>query len=179
MPGKTVYIVLFRGVGGKTQLPVRQLRAVLEGAGFDHVSTYINSGNAVLSSVLGAHGATETIARIVGDTMAFDKAIILRTREEWAELIAANPYPEAIEKPTTLHAFALAEAPAKSDVEALAHKATGTERFTVKGRALYLHAPDGLGQSKFAPKIETTLKVAMTARNWRTVLALAQMAEAV
>lgn len=179
MSSDTVYIVLFRGVGGKTQLPVRHLKAVLETAGFAEVSTYINSGNAVASSSLGAEEATATIARAVREAMAFDKEVILRTREEWAGLIAGNPYAEAVANPTTLHAFVLAEPPAKSAIGALAQKATGTERFTVKGRVLYLHAPDGLGRSTFAPKIETTLKVAMTARNWRTVLALARMAEAI
>lgn len=61
---------------------------------------------------------------------------------------------------------------------ALQEKATGTERFVVKGRVLYLHTPDGMGRSLFAPKIEPTLKVPMTARNWRTALALRRMVEA-
>jgi len=52
MKAETAYIVLFRGVGGATQLPVARLREVLPEAGFHNVSTYINSGNAVLSSRL-------------------------------------------------------------------------------------------------------------------------------
>ena len=46
----TVYIILFRGVGGATQLPTKPLREALTAAGFKDVATYINSGNAVLSS---------------------------------------------------------------------------------------------------------------------------------
>ena len=42
----TVYILLFRGVGGATQLPTAPLREALTGAGFENVATYINSGNA-------------------------------------------------------------------------------------------------------------------------------------
>ena len=49
---KTAYILLFRGVGGATQLPVAPLRDALTGAGFENVATYINSGNAVLRSHL-------------------------------------------------------------------------------------------------------------------------------
>lgn len=52
MSEKTVYIVLFRGVGGKTQLPVGPLREALSQAGFENVATYINSGNAVVKSAL-------------------------------------------------------------------------------------------------------------------------------
>ncbi|TIT58732.1 MAG: DUF1697 domain-containing protein, partial [Mesorhizobium sp.] len=41
---------------------------------------------------------------------------------------------------------------------------------------LYLHAPEGLGKSVFANLIPRTLKVPGTARNWRSVLALVEMA---
>jgi uncharacterized protein (DUF1697 family) len=35
----TVYLILFRGVGGKTQLPVKVLREKLMAAGFENVAT--------------------------------------------------------------------------------------------------------------------------------------------
>ncbi len=44
---RAVYILLFRGAGGATQLTVAPLREALTGAGFENVATYINSGNAV------------------------------------------------------------------------------------------------------------------------------------
>lgn len=178
MRRETVYIALFRGVGGKTQLPVKQLKAVLEEAGFARVATYINSGNAVFVSDLAAEAAAGRVAAAVGGRLSFTKKVILRDRGEWTALIAGNPFPEAVGEPTTLHAFALESAPEPAAVAALREKATGTERFVVDGRTLYLHAPDGLGRSKFLPRIETTLNVGMTARNWRTVLALHELAEA-
>ena len=46
----TIYILLFRGVGGATQLPTAPLREKLTEAGFRNVATYINSGNAILAS---------------------------------------------------------------------------------------------------------------------------------
>jgi uncharacterized protein (DUF1697 family) len=179
MSGETAYIVLFRGVGGATQLPVKRLREVLGEAGFGNVSTYINSGNAVLSSELSAETVAREVAAAVREKMDFAKSVIIRSRDEWADLIAQNPYPEVVSEPTKLHAYALEEAPDPAAVEALQAKATGTERFTVKGRTLYLHTPDGMGRSLFVPKIEPTLRVAMTARNWRTVLALRDMVEAI
>jgi uncharacterized protein (DUF1697 family) len=179
MSGETAYIVLFRGVGGATQLPVKRLREVLGEAGFTDVSTYINSGNAVLSSPLAAGAVAREVAAVVREKMGFEKSVLVCSRAEWAELIAQNPYPEVVDEPTKLHAYALEEAPDPEAVSALQAKATGTERFVVRGRTLYLHTPDGMGRSLFVPKIEPTLKVAMTARNWRTVLALRDMAEAI
>ena len=168
MSEETAYIVLFRGVGGATQLPVKRLREVLSEAGFNNVSTYINSGNAVLSSPLAEGEVVERVAAVVREKMNFEKSVLVRSRADWSELIANNPYPEVVAEPTKLHAYALERSP---DPDA--------ERFVVTGRALYLYTPDGMGRSLFAPKIEPTLKVPMTARNWRTVLALRDLAEAI
>ena len=49
---RTVYLLLFRGVGGKTQLPTQRLREKLAAAGFENVATYINSGNSIVRSRL-------------------------------------------------------------------------------------------------------------------------------
>jgi len=40
----------------------------------------------------------------------------------------------------------------------------------------YLHAPDGIGRSKLAARIERLLGVDATARNWRTVTKVFEMA---
>jgi uncharacterized protein (DUF1697 family) len=46
------YLVLLRGinVGGKNKVPMAPLRALLEELGYSNVSTYIASGNVILSS---------------------------------------------------------------------------------------------------------------------------------
>jgi Protein of unknown function (DUF1697) len=45
-PTKTAYVLLFRGVGGATQLPTAPLREALTGAGFENVATYSEKGRA-------------------------------------------------------------------------------------------------------------------------------------
>jgi uncharacterized protein (DUF1697 family) len=91
-------------------------------------------------------------------------------------LVSENPYPEAAADHTKLHAYALEREPTAEEVARLAEKCTGPERFEVKGDVLYLSAPDGLGKSVFANLIPRVLKVPGTARNWRSVLALQEMA---
>ena len=171
----SAYVILFRGVGGATQLPVKQLRTVLAERGFGHVSTYINSGNAVLSSELDEPGVAERVAAIVHKEMGFEKHVLVRSHKDWQGAISGNPFPDAVAEPTKLHLYALEREPDPEAIQKLTEKATGTERFVVHGRFLYLHTPDGMGRSLFALKIEPTLKLAGTARNWRTVLALDEM----
>lgn len=175
----TVYIILFRGVGGATQLPTKPLREALAAAGFRDVATYINSGNAILSSRKGAAGVTADVAKIAKKEFGFDKAIHVVTREEWAKLIDNNPFPGAVSTPKFLHAAVLAEKPEKGKVEALRGYARAGEGIEVVGGVAYLHTPGGFGTSKLAEKFDKGIGVPNTARNWNTVIALAKMAGAV
>src|SRR6185503_5016114 len=119
MPMKrTVYLILFRGVGGKTQLPTRVLREKLTEAGFENVATYINSGNAIVCSRMGRKQVIATIAALCRTRFNFDKAIFAPPLAEWDELIALNPFPRAAANaPTTVHAALLGGAPKAEDIE--------------------------------------------------------------
>ena len=90
-----VYIILFRGVGGKTQLPVKVLREKLAEAGFENVATYINSGNAIVRSRLNRKQIVATIAELCRTQFKFDKAIFAPTLDEWHDLITRNPFAKA------------------------------------------------------------------------------------
>ena len=175
----TVYIILFRGVGGATQLPVKPLREALTAAGFKDVATYINSGNAVLSSRKSAASVMTEVAKIAKKEFGFDKAVHVVSREEWAKLIENNPFPKAISTPKFLHAAILAETPEKAKVEALRALAKGGEGIEIVGKVAYLHTPEGFGTSKLAEKFDKGIGVPNTARNWNTVLALAKLAETI
>ena len=172
-----VFVVLFRGVGGKTQLPTKRLREALTAAGFRKVATYIATGNVVLVSDLQAEMVERRVAAIARAEFGFAKAVMALTRDEWRGLVARNPFPEAVDRPTTLHAFVLDSAPPREAVDRLVARASATERVVVEGRILYFHAPEGFGTSKLPPIIDRTLGVASTARNWNTVLKLVDMAD--
>lgn len=164
----SAYVVLFRGVGGATQLPTGPLRAALAEAGFDNVATYINSGNAVLTSDRPAREIAAEVAAICADRFGFRKDIHLRTREDWADLIARNPFPEAISVPASLHAAVLGSDPSPKMVAALQALAGG-DRLAVVDRVAYLHTPTGFGTSVLATRFDKEIGVPNTARNWNTV----------
>jgi uncharacterized protein (DUF1697 family) len=170
------FIVLFRGVGGKTQLPTKRLREALEEARFRNVATYIASGNAVLKSDLHADDVGARVSALVRQKFGFMKAVMVVSLSAWSRLITRNPFPEAVSEPTTLHVFVLETAPPRRRVEALLAKAAASERVAVSGRILYFHAPQGFGASKLPPVVDRTLGMASTARNWNTVAKLEQLA---
>src|SRR6185295_18827525 len=126
----TVYLILFRGVGGKTQLPVKVLFEKLTEAGFENVATYINSGNAIVRSRLSRKQVIATITELCRKHFDFDKAIFAPTLAEWDDLIARNPFPKAATNaPTTVHAVLLESAPKTKDVERIRALAVKGEDF--------------------------------------------------
>ncbi|MBO6719675.1 MAG: DUF1697 domain-containing protein [Rhizobiaceae bacterium] len=175
----TVYIILFRGVGGATQLPVKPLREKLTEAGLENVATYINSGNAVARSALPSDKVIAIVTEVCAREFGFDKAIYAPTLAEWRQLVGNNPFPDALDEPKFLHAAVLADEPDPANVEMVRGYAVDGEQISVVGQVAYLHTPHGFGRSKMAEQFDKRIGVANTARNWRTVLALRDLAEQV
>jgi uncharacterized protein (DUF1697 family) len=175
----TVFVALFSGinVGGNRIVKMAELKGFFEGLGFTDVATYVQSGNVVFRAKKGdAAALTQQLEAAFEKKWGFNSRIMVRDARWFERLVKDNPYPEVAGEPTKLHAYALEREPTADETKRLADKCTGPERFEIKGDVLYLHAPDGLGKSVFANLIPRTLKVPGTARNWRSVLALLDMA---
>lgn len=176
---RTVYLILFRGVGGNTQLPVKALREKLTEAGFEDVATYINSGNAIIRSRMNRKNIIAAISKLCRKHFNFDKAIFAPTLAEWDDAIARNPFPKAArEAPTTVHAVLLESAPKAANVARIRACAVRGEDFNVIKGVAYLHTPHGFGPSKMREKFDQWIGVTYTARNWNTVLKLAELGRA-
>ncbi len=174
------WIALFRGinVGGRNILPMNELTSLLLEQGCEDVRTYIQSGNVVLrSSIEEKQDLANRIATAVEKRCGFQVQILLLSNGEFQQAIDENPFPAAIDDPKTLHCFFLAELPDAPDLTALTDLKLADEEFVLTGRMFYLHAPKGIGRSKLAQRAERLLGVPATARNWRTVCKIAEMAQ--
>jgi uncharacterized protein (DUF1697 family) len=173
------WVALFRGinVGGHNVVPMQELARLLTALGLRDVSTYIQSGNVVFAAAGSAALLSRRISAAVARECGFEPQLLLLPARELARAIERNPFPEAQASPQFLHLWFLASRPAKAADRALAPLLTAGERFVLDGRVLYLHAPAGIGGSKFAARAERALAVAGTARNWRTVTALYHMTQ--
>lgn len=168
-------LLLLRGVNvsGANRLPMPEFRALLEELGLTSVETHLQSGNAVFEDP-GVSDLQSKLTTAMRQRFGFAPALFFLEAATHAEIVAACPYKtEGAADPTSVHVWYLAAA-AKPDLGAL--KGQGeTERFALTDRALYLHAPDGLGRSAFAARLERALGVSCTARNWRSVQAIAAL----
>jgi uncharacterized protein (DUF1697 family) len=175
----TTYIALFRGINvvGRHMVPMKELKRLFERNACVDVQTYIQSGNVILRSPADAAGLAKRLTAAVSKSHGFEPRVLLLTRDEIERAATGNPFPEGVENPKSLHLFFLAETPKKPDWKTFEAIKTRSERFELKGRILYLYTPDGFGTSKLAGRVERLLGVEATARNWRTVTTLLEMAK--
>ncbi len=179
-------VALLRGinVGGHNKLAMADLRASLTQAGFADVETYIQSGNVAFT--IGAetgHGSFEQrISAVIAEDFGYDLPVVVRTAAQIAAAVEANPFPDAVAVPKWLLVFFCDVQPSRDAVAAFDHSAFLPDRFAlgVTGTELYVAYDDGVHSSKLDNKvIERHLGVTTTARNWSTVVRLAEMAEGV
>ena len=91
------YIALLRAVnvGGTGKLPMAELKAMCVDEGFADVQTYIASGNVVFSTRLSAARAKTALERRLQEHAGKPVGAIIRTAEEMAAVLKANPFPKA------------------------------------------------------------------------------------
>lgn len=184
------HIALLRGinVGGRNKVAMADLREIAAALGHTGVVTYIQSGNMVLTSKETDTAAmADALAGAIEDRLGLRPGVVVLSRAELAEVIAANPYPQE-SSPKCLHAVFRREAWTAQDTErvAAAVAAAGAkgsrDEATVAGHTLYLRTPDGLGRSELAAQLSRSGGALAagpggTARNWATVTRLMELAE--
>ncbi|MFV2113571.1 DUF1697 domain-containing protein [Micromonospora sp. LOL_025] len=173
------WVALLRGVNvGGAKVAMADLRRLVTGLGHDDVRTYLQSGNVVFgSTVRDADALARGIERAIADELGLTVPVLVRSGRELAAVAGGNPYADREDDPTRLLVVFLATAPGRSAVDALAVPGGENLAFTVAGRDVYLHYPDGgYGRSKFTNNhLEKKLGVVATTRNWRSVRTLAEM----
>jgi uncharacterized protein (DUF1697 family) len=182
-PKPSSYLALLRGinVGGKNLLPMPSLAAIFTAIGCAAVQTYIQSGNILFTATPAcALRVAELVPQAVSERFGFRPVILLRTAVEIAQVAASNPFLPTADSPSDpLHVAFLADAPTLAQIQSLdPHRSPG-DSFQVRGREIYLHLPQGVGKSKLTNAyFDSKLATTSTLRNWRTVLKLCAMTQA-
>ena len=155
-----------------------ELRRQFEDAGYQGVRTYLGSGNVVLDADAPPEQLERGCERLIKDAFGFDIAVVVRTRDELAAVVALNPLGEVADNPKLYQVSFLSAELAPAVQEKIAQLAVEPERTLVAGRELYTWHPDGIGRSKLAAQLARVgLGVTATARNWTTVTKLLAMAD--
>lgn len=173
-----VYVAMLRGVNvGGNPLKMEWLRKTCAELGFGDVRTYLQSGNVVLSSRLGAEALAKRLKAAIDGKTRLPVPVIVRTAGEMEQVVAANPFlkQKGIDA-TKLHVTFLERPTAKPDTARLDKLAGTRDEYRLARREVYLHCPVNYGQSKLVNTALEKFLGSATTRNWKTVTTLAAMA---
>ncbi|MGH8319203.1 MAG: DUF1697 domain-containing protein [Steroidobacteraceae bacterium] len=168
----TAYVALLRAVnvGGTGKLPMSTLVKMCESSGFEQVRTYIASGNVVFSSRLKERKVKALLEERLASYAGKPVGVLVRTAEEMAAVLAANPFRTAL--PNRTVAIFLDDPPPASALTEV--RGRNAEKLALGGREIYVVYEDGIAGSRLViPAARTG-----TARNMNTIAKLAALAAA-
>ena len=188
------HVALLRGinVGGRNKVPMADLREVVTSLGHTGVSTYIQSGNVLFSTAdTDSAKLAAALESAIEDRFGIWSSVVVMSRDELAQVLAANPYPDE-PNPRMVHVvFLNAEPPADllgrlSEAESAVAAKGSRDTVQAAGQALFLHTPDGYGTSELAQAVLKIISppakgkkrgLAATARNWATATKLLSLCD--
>lgn len=170
MTETNTWIALLRAVnvGGTGKLPMAELRELCSDVGFEAPKTYIQSGNVVFEAAQPRAEVQRLLEEALETRVGKPISVMLREPAEFADLLAADPFPETAGNRLIVWFFD--EEPA-ADLEV---KGRGSEVIERRGREWFVHFPDGQARSKLRLPASAP---SCTARNRNTVAKLVSIAE--
>ncbi len=178
----SVVISLLRGinVGGNHKIKMDALRDLYASLDLRDVQTHVQSGNVVFrTKERNLARLTKRIEDAIEQAFGFHSNVIVRTRAEWSDVIARNPFAKRTGiEPSKLLVTFLGGFPEAEALKKLHAIKADPEELHINGRELYIYFPDGVGRTKLPwASIEKILKVPGTARNWTSVVKMIEIAD--
>jgi uncharacterized protein (DUF1697 family) len=177
-----IYITMLRGINmtGHNTIKMTGLAGLFRQIGYTDAETYIQSGNIVFTCLNGnIDDVSSGIRKAILSEFNLNIAVITRTSDEMEKIISTNPFQEETGfDPSRMAVLFLEHKPSEEQIRKIAGIDYPPDKFHINGSEIYLYCPNGFGKTKiYTNFFEAKMKVTGTARNWRTVNKLMEMAE--
>jgi uncharacterized protein (DUF1697 family) len=176
-PVMSRWVALLRGinVGRAKQVDMADLRRVFEDLGATDVRTHLRSGNVVFTAEPAPSEAD--VERAIVEATGVSCSVLVRSAEELAAVVAANPLADIAEDPSKLLVAFLSEAPDDELARAIAASVQPPTQAALVGRAAYFWCPEGVAEATLGAASWQKRGITATSRNWRTVTRLLELAD--
>lgn len=179
----TEFLTLLRGinVNGSKMIKMHLLKELYASLHFSCVKSYIQSGNIIFSSDETNIPILENlISDAIKKQFGFEVLLQILPIKTILEIAGNNPFlqnkPET--NPAHLHLTFLKHTPAPNELAKLQNLDFPDEKIFILEQVVYLYLPNGYGNARLNNNfIESKLKTSATTRNWKTISALAAMAQ--
>jgi uncharacterized protein (DUF1697 family) len=174
-------VALLRGinVGGKNAIPMPALKACFEEAGFDNVTTYIQSGNVVFDAPSSFQAElTRRIERMLRKTFGhYEANVVLRSRSQMRAIVDRAPKGFGAQPARYRYDVIFLKPPltAKTAMQSVSMKEGVDRGWAANGVLYFSRLTSRATQSRLSRVVSLPIYQQMTIRNWNTTTKLHQM----
>jgi len=173
------FLALLRGinVGGKNIIPMEDLREGFASLDFSDVKTYIQSGNVTFVPQTGAKTALKKkTEKMIQARYGITVPVILRSGAEMKKMVKSDPFGKLKDdKKIKLYVCFMDALPEGEITLPVILDNEGLELISLKGQDAFVVSRPVNGSYGFPNNIiEKKLKVTSTARNWNTIMKIAE-----
>lgn len=177
------YISFLRGVNmtGHNSIKMVDLSSLYKDLGYKDALTYIQSGNVIFSRIDDSSESevAKRIEKAIFERFNYTIPVMIRTVEEMKNLMSFNPFlAEENFQPSKMAVILLYEETSECQIQKVINIDYPPDKFKIAGREIFIYCPNGFGRTKlYTNFFEKKMGVTGTARNWKTMTTLLQMAE--
>lgn len=176
-------ISFLRGVNmaGHNSIKMADLSDLYISLGYGDAETYIQSGNVIFSSdgKETAADIEEEIEKGIFNRFSYNVPVMIRTLPEIEDLFSSNPFlKEDRFDPAKMAVVFLHEMPSDANIQKVINIDYPPDKFTIIGKEIFIFCPNGFGRTKlYTNFFEKKMNVVGTARNWKTITTISDLAK--
>jgi len=166
---------------GHNSIKMTDLANLYRELGFAEPETFIQSGNVIFNT--GEEILPQIIVNEIENAIkkiyGYDVPVMIRNLHEMRGILSSNPFLTEVNfDPAKMAVIFLHEKPAESQIQKVADVDYPPDKFEIIGNEIYTFCPNGFGRTKiYTNFFENKMKVKGTARNWKTITTLLNLAE--
>jgi uncharacterized protein (DUF1697 family) len=168
-------------MAGHNSIKMNDLSVLFKNLGYPDAMTYIQSGNVIFScdKEIAINDISTNIEKGILERFNYSIPALIRTIQEMKELMLLNPF---LGKPdfdsSKMAVIFLYSEPGQHQIHKVADIDYPPDKFKIIGREIFIYCPNGFGKTRlYTNFFEKKMGVIGTARNWKTINKLLEIAE--
>ncbi len=166
---------------GHNKIKMTDLSALYFKLGIADAETYIQSGNVIFSEIgsIPPSALSVNLEQAILERFNYIVPVMVRTREEMNNLFFTNPFlGEKDFDPSKMAVIFLHDEPSATQIQKVANVDYPPDKFIIAGRDIFIYCPNGFGRTKlYTNYFENKMGVSGTARNWKTIITILDIAK--
>lgn len=166
---------------GHNSIRMTDLVGLYNKLGYSDAVAYIQSGNVIFRQEdnLTAPESEILIEKAILERYGYSVPVMIRTIEEMYSFITANPFiSEDNFEPSKMALIFLSEKATEAQIQKVNNIDYPPDKFKIIGKEIFIYCPNGFGKTKlYTNFFEKKMGVTGTARNWKTITTILNLAE--